>query len=238
MDVSPIIFDLETAPLPNVRDFLEPPDLSGIQAPSNYVKPEAIAGYIEKEKTKQLADFDRDCASKAALDFNLARIVALGYWTEQAGVVTHRCPDEAHETAVLEAFWKQAANRMLIGFSIREFDVPMLVQRSRYLGVRHRTPDLGRYAKGNGMIDLRDVLTFNDMRYEAIMPRSVKCFARRFGIPHTDAVSGADIPALVAAGSWDLVESHVCSDVEIELALARRLGVIQPAPVPEAAAVA
>ncbi len=61
------------------------------------------------------------------------------------------------------------------------------------------------------------------------MRRSLHAFCKRFGIPVTDTISGADIPALVAAGEWDQVKAHCISDVEATLALARRLGVVNPA---------
>lgn len=226
-DVSPVVVDIETAPLENVREFLDPPDLENLEPPKNYTKADTIAKWREEEAVKRLADFERDCTDKTALDFNCARIVALGLWTADLGVKTYLCHDAARETWLLDHFWTFVSSRLIVGFSIREFDLPMLIQRSRYLGVPHRSPDLGRYARGNGIIDLRDLLTFNDMRYEAIMPRSAKAFARRFGIPITDTISGKEIPALVAAGDWDAVEAHVRADVEMEVALAQRLGVIQ-----------
>jgi hypothetical protein len=226
MDVTPIIVDIETAPLLNVREFVDPPDLSDIKAPSNYVKQEAIDGFIEREKAKRLADFDTDCDRKAALDFNGARIVAVGLWTEQGQTQALVCRDEGAEVAALAAFWSMAKHRMIVGFRIREFDLPMIIQRSRYLGVPHPHLDLGRYARGNGVTDLYDLLTFNDLRVDWVVRRTAKSFARRFGIPVTDAIDGKDIPALVAAGDWDAVRSHVTSDVELELALARRLGVV------------
>lgn len=233
-DVSPIVVDIETAPLLNVRDYLDPPDLTGIEAPSNYVKAEAIAGYIEREKVKRVADFDADCQSKAALDFNCARIVAVGFWGEPFGIVPLICKDEDAERTALAEFWRVSRQRLIVGFRIREFDLPMLIQRSRYLGVEHRTLDLGRYARGSGILDLYDLLTFNDLRGETIMRRSAKSFARRFGIPVTDEIDGKDIPALVAADEWEKVAAHVQHDIELTVALARKLGVLQSQPEPAA----
>ncbi len=231
-DVSPLVLDLETAPLENVRDYLDVPDCSDIKAPSNYVKQEAIDGYIARETAKRVADYDTDCDSKAALDFNTARIVALGYWTQAYGScpVLALCHDEAQERVALEAFWREARHRLLIGFAIREFDLPMLIQRSRYLGVPHPAPDLGRYAKGSGILDLRDLLTFNDMKYSHLMPRTLTAFARRFRVPVTDTIAGKDIPQLVAVGDWDAVTTHCLADIDVTIALARRLGVLQPQP--------
>lgn len=233
-DVSPIFVDLESAPLKNVRDYLEPPDLTDIHAPINYVKAEAIEGYIEREKAKRLADFETDCTNAAALDFNTARIVCLGLWTAAEGADTWTCVNEEREAWMLHEFWHAAQNRLIVGFSIREFDLPMIIQRSRYLGVTHRTPDLGRYAKGSGILDLRDLLTFNDMRYANLMPRTLKAFAKRFGLPVTDDIDGKDVPALAAAGDWEAIAKHCTADLELTVALARRLGVVQPVAEPAA----
>lgn len=229
-DLSPIVVDIETAPLAHARDFLDPPDLEHITAPSNYTKSDTIAAYIDREREKRLADFERDCTSKAALDFNLARIVALGWWTETGGVEHRLCQTEVDESAALTHFWAVSRQRQIVGFCIRTFDLPMMIQRSRYLGVPYPTLELGRYARGQVVIDLFDVLTFGDLRAESIMSRSVHSFCRRFGLPITDTVKGKDIPALVANGAWDLVTQHVTSDVALECALARQVGVIQPAP--------
>jgi hypothetical protein len=229
-DVSPILLDIETAPIENARSFIDQPSLDDIKAPSNYVKPEAIASYIEKETAKRLADYETDCASKAALDFNVARVVAIGWWKNGQTSVRYEFDGDSGEAEAIAEFWQLAQHRTIVGFRIREFDLPMLMQRSRYLGIPHPVLDLGRYARGNGITDLFDLLTFNDLRGETIMRRTAKSFARRFGIPVDDAIAGKDIPALVAAGEWDKVSDHVTSDVQLEVALARKLGVIVPAP--------
>jgi len=232
-DVSPIIVDVETAPLENARDYIDAPDLSDIQAPKNYVKAEAIADYVEREKAKRIADFDFDVTNKSALDFNMARIVAIGTWSEHFGLMAMMCASEAEEAAALDAFWRMAKRRLIVGFRVREFDLPMLMQRSLYLGVNFPQLDLGRYARGSGIVDIYDRLTFQDIRQEAVMRRSVHAFCRRFGIQVTDEISGKDIPALVAAGDWAAVESHVRSDVLLEVELARKLRIIE-LPVAEA----
>lgn len=226
-DVSPIVLDIETAPLENARDYLDPPDLTDIQAPSNYVKQEAIDGYIEKERASRLAKFERDCTDKAALDFNVSRIVAIGFWTESLKPTALLCKTREDEFAALDEVWGYARHRTMVGFRVREFDVPLMIQRSRYLGLAHPVPDLGRYSRSNSICDLYDLLTFNDLRAEAVMRRSLKSFARRFGIPVTDTVDGKSIPALAAAGAWDQVEAHVLSDIRLTVALAQRLGVVR-----------
>lgn len=225
-DISPLVLDIETAPLVNARDFIDPPDLTEIKAPSNYKDPVKIAAFIEDAKVEKLADFEKACRDKAALDFNVARIVAMGTWADDYGLTADCLMSEADEHACLSRFWQFSRQRTIVGFRIREFDLPMMLQRSRYLGITAPQIDLGRYARGGRIVDLHDLLTFQDLRSETIMRRTAKSFARRFGIQVDDPIDGKQIPALVAAGDWAAVASHVRSDVLLEVELARKLGVI------------
>lgn len=229
-DVSPLILDIETAPLENARDYIDPPDLDDIQAPGNYKKQETIDAYIADEKVNRLAKFERDCTDKAALDFNVSRIVAIGMWSEHINTVALLCKTPEDERAALDEVWGYAKHRTVVGFRIREFDLPLMMQRSRYLRLNHPLFDLGRYARGNAITDLYDVLTFGDLRAETVMRRSLKSFARRFGLPVEDGIDGKQIPALVAAGEWDQVQAHVLSDIRLTVALAQRLGVVREVP--------
>ena len=226
----PIVCDIETAAHPCAADFIEPLNLDGIVAAKNLRDPEKIAEDIRRRRAEAEAAHAESLA-RAALDWNLSRIVALG-WTEDGGQSVHSvvCENEIEERQVLEQFWTVAAHRVLIGFAIRNFDAPTLMQRSLYLGVPYRRLSLARYNNGS-LIDLRDVLTYDDMRYEALMPRSLKMFCKRFGITVDDPVNGKDIAALVAANEWDQVLSHVQADVRLTAALAQRVGVLAPVPV-------
>jgi hypothetical protein len=104
-----------------------------------------------------------------------------------------------------------------------------MIRRSQLLGVNYIDVDISKYAK-RGSVDLYLDLTFGDGFHDkGAMRRSLKAFCKRFGIPVTDDIKGEDIPKLVEAGEWDKVLSHVRSDVEMTVALARKLGVIQPA---------
>ena len=60
-----------------------------------------------------------------------------------------------------------------------------------------------------------------------LMPRTLKAFAKRFGLSVTDDIDGKDIPALAAAGDWEAIAKHCMADLELTLALARKLGVVQ-----------
>jgi DNA polymerase elongation subunit (family B) len=215
-DVSPIIVDIETVGLSNAADYLEPP------TPDSRLKdPDKIAAdLLAKTEARN---------QKYGLDWNVGRIVAIGYWTETGGLVTRTCRTEDAESFDLPEFWKVARNRTIITFNGRNFDLPFMAQRSRYLGIPHPTLDLRPYEGGRGNIDLWLELTFG-RKETPCMRTTLGAFCKRFGISHDDSISGKDIGALVAAGEWDKVESHVKSDVLATVALARRLRIIQQAP--------
>lgn len=219
MDVSPIVVDIESCGLDNAAVFLEP-----VTPDSRLKDPDKIAADIEAKTAARL--------EKLALDWNVGRIVAIGTWTEATGTRAFACPSDVDEAVALEEFWQCAKQRTIVGFKVRGFDLRFMVQRSRYLGIAYPDLDLGKYAK-RGIEDLFSLLTFNDGLYDqGCMRRTLKAFCRRFAIPVPDEIAGKDIPALVAAGEWDSVMAHVRADVELTLALARRLGVVQAQPEP------
>lgn len=222
-DVSPVVVDIETSGLPNAADFLEP-----VTPDSRLKDPDKVAADIEAKTAA------RD--GKTALDWNVGRIVALGWWVEGEPII-ELCRDEATEAQALMDFWEDARHRTIVTFNGRNFDLPYLIQRSRYLGLAYPTLDLRPYGGGQGNVDLYLELTFG-RKESPCMRTTLKAFCKRFGLPATDDISGKDVPGLVAAGEWGAVEAHLRSDIELTVALARKLGVIQPAPVLEAAAVA
>ena len=215
-DLSPIVVDIETCGLLNAAEFLEP-----LSPAKNLKDPEKVAADISSRTA------DRD--AKLALDWNVGRIVALGWWTEADDIVTRMCATEDEEAEALRTFWATARQRTIVGFNVTGFDLRFMIQRSRYLRVAHPQLELGKYSH-RGITDLYLDLTFNDgLHDQGAMRRTLTMFARRFGIPHEDTVTGADVPALVAAGDLAAVEAHLRADVAVTVALARRLGVLQPA---------
>lgn len=210
---SPIVVDIETWPLENAADYLEP-----VQAAKNLRDPEKIKADIEQRTA------ERD--GKLALDWNVGRIAALGWWTAERGIDADVCKCEGDEALMLKEFWVISRHRSIIGFNVKGFDLRYLIQRSRYLGVSYPWIDMGKYSR-KGVTDLFLELTFYDgIHDQGAMKRSLKSFCRRFGIPVTDEIDGKDIPALAAAGQWDQVEAHMRSDIAMTVELARRLGLI------------
>lgn len=246
IDTSPIVFDLETAGLPNAADFLDPipdavPDESPIEQDKRLIDPVKIEADLAKKRVAR-AQANREAQEKveqrrveriqkAALDWNIGRIVALAWWTENGGTVVRLCQNEIDERAAIEDFWQECRHRSLVGFAIKGFDLRFLIQRSRLLSIAYPWLDLGKYSR-KGVIDLFLDLTFNDGTYDSgPMRRTLKAFCKRFGIPVTDDIDGSEIPALVDAGEWEKVKQHVESDLGLTLALAHRLGVVREIPV-------
>lgn len=225
MFAPPVVLDIETAAHPCAQEYIEPLNLDGITAAKNLKDPEKVAADLERRRLDATTEHATKLG-RAALDWNLSRIVALAWSLDGGDVVNVRpCANEDEERAALVSFWKDCEGRLLLGYRARTFDVPTLIQRSRLLRVGHRDVNLARFGKGS-VIDLFDILTFDDTRAEALMPRRLKTFCKRFGLDVQDEINGADIGALIEVGDWESVISHVTSDVRITAALARRIGVL------------
>jgi uncharacterized protein YprB with RNaseH-like and TPR domain len=209
-----LVIDIETAGLPEAAEYATEP----ISAPSNWKDPEKIAAYVAEKQAEQI--------NKAGLDLDLCRVVAVGLQREGAvGVQVLTAGDEAEERGLLTALWSQLLkiqHPVLVGFNHVGFDLPVLMRRSQYLNVAYPRLSLDKYRTPH--IDIMAYLTWHGL----VRARSLKFYAKRFGIPCEDTVKGADIPALVQAGDWDKVIAHVSSDVELTAALARRIGVLEP----------
>lgn len=227
-----IAFDIETAPLVNAGDYIDPPNLDDIEAPANYKDPEKIAAFVADAKVKKAEKYARDCAEKAGLDWNVGRVVCVGLQTEamtepQVSVAE----TEKREREVLFWLWETiSARRPVCGFRIRTFDLPFCIQRSRFLGVMPPRLSLARF-DNRELADLFDILTFSDTQDTKVMRHSLKSFGKRFGIPCDDNTDGKDIAAMVAADDWDGIANHCASDVQLTVELAKRLGVITRFPV-------
>jgi DNA polymerase elongation subunit (family B) len=239
-----IAVDLETIPMDGAAEYVPGPepvpplDLEAIKPARNLkdvtkiaedlVKRRAAAVEAHAEKAQQQAQAHAEKLGKAALDFNLARIVAIA-WSDGGTPVTLMCENETDERNALELFWSSSAGRTLVGFRIRAFDAPMLMARSRYLGVKFPLLDLGSYSRSGRIVDLYDVWNFGLKPYDmtSVMSLGLKSIAKRIGLTVADEIDGKEIPALVQAGDWDAVRSHVESDVRLTVGVAQFLGVMR-----------
>lgn len=111
----PMVFDLETAPLPNALELAEP-----FTPPSNYKTKEAIEGARKRYEDKVLKD--------AALHAKSGKILALACMDDPSSPYVAF----GDEPQLLETFWTllSETNHDLIGFNIKQFDLPFAVQRS------------------------------------------------------------------------------------------------------------
>jgi hypothetical protein len=98
----------------------------------------------------------------------------------------------------------------------------VLLSRSRLLGVRAPDLNLDRYRSPHP--DLLQRLTYRG----AIQARSLRWFAKRFGLDTSDAFSGKEIAGLYEDGNWDAIKAHCASDVRLTRHLAERIGVLTP----------
>ena len=218
-----LCLDIETRALPDVEQYL--PEAK----PRKGTKDEAkIAAQIEAKLAALIAG--------AALDLDLCEIVAIGFTTDRMGSESDvHTRGWSSEAGMIVRFWQfvrvtQEAGGVLVGYNVLSFDLPALLRRSLYLGIPTPTLALDKY-RHDGIIDLLAVLSHNGQQ----PMRSLNFYAKRFRILHDDSVSGAEIPALAAAGEWDQIAGHCRADVQTTAALAVRMGLIcLPAPEPAA----
>lgn len=201
-----VVFDAETAPLPDASDFIEP-----VAAPANYKDPEKIAAYVKERSDEQI--------NRAGLDVDLCRVVSLAWDGPLSNYGVAR--NEAEEAYLIGLFWSMyqaVRGPILCGFNILSFDLLVLLRRSQYLGIEAPHIALDRYRTPH--IDLMQKLTWNG----AVRARSQKFYLRRFGIPCDDTVSGADVAGLIEKGDYNSVLAHNRADVVGARLLGERLG--------------
>ncbi len=229
-----LIVDVETAGLPECADMLDAP-----QAPANYKDPLKIAAYVAEAKAAQL--------EKLALDPDTCRIVTMVWQRSDGERMQAIIPDEATEREVLGQFWDDYINirhpvesiiplidgediqwfptsyrsgGSVVGFHISRFDLPVLLRRSLYLGVKAPRVDLSRY-RHHGIEDLAQTLSLD----WTLPMHSLAFYAKRFGLGEALG-KGSEVGAMIAAGDYESVLAHNVRDVELTTALARRMGVI------------
>lgn len=115
-----LYFDIETAPLPMEKiAHLEPK----FKAPSNYKTEEAIAKAISAKR--------EEWYDQAALSPITGEIVYIGLLKDKEfnskGILE---TDNDEKALILDFFSKLQADTILVGWNIRNFDIPYIIQRS------------------------------------------------------------------------------------------------------------
>ena len=198
-----VVLDIETVAAPDCAELLDP-----VKPPSNYKDPLKIAAYCEEKRADQIA--------RAALEPDLCEVVAYGIYSD--AVLDTATRQDWDEAQMLVWLWRRIGACRIVGFSILNFDLLVLIRRSQLLGIPVPDISLDRYRTPH--LDLLERLTFNGR----LTMRSLAFYCRRFGIAVEDTVTGADIADLVIAGDWAAIEAHVRSDVAKTAALAQKLG--------------
>ena len=207
-----IVFDIETAPDPNIWDDLEfvTQIKSGLSAPSNYKDEAKIAAYIE-------AAFDRE-KDKAALSWCHGKIRAIGVVIVDSDEEPEAFASE-DELEVLDAFSSYLFGfddaPLIGGFNIRAFDVPFVTMRCAVHSVEMPTwwPGIRDWHR---IIDPVDIFGRQTGR--------LSDYLRALGLPGKSA-SGADAPSM----SLDDLVEYVTQDVRCERDLITRLNGFFPA---------
>lgn len=227
-----VVFDAETYRISNAADFLEPVVVDPIKPDKRFTDPAKIEADIatkEADRESEIARKTQAQLDNCALDPYLSRIVSLGWcWAGDEIATIRVCRTESQEAEALREFWaltvdpSTRAVTPLVGFNHRAFDMPLLMIRSLFLGVRAPILNTDRYRSPHP--DVMLALSHNG----ALKPHKLSWYGRRFGLNVDDAFSGKEIAGLVESENWDGVAKHNEADVLITKGIAEKLGIIRP----------
>lgn len=204
-----LIVDIATTPIANADQFLEEPS-----APANYKDPIKIAAYIEEKK--------REGADRCGLDLDLGRITAIGMSNDSGAVVILICATEDEEREALKFIADHVAGATLVTYNGHRFDLPFLMRRALYLGVKFPVINLDRYKTRH--LDLSEVLTNRGV----LTSHSLSFYVKRLSWGLVKPLSGADEAWALQEGKLEELEASVRHDVQATRKLAEWLGVLEP----------
>lgn len=214
--MNPIIFDVETAPLPEVElAALVPPFDPAEVRTGNLKDPDKIAAKLAEAE----ANHRRDFFDRAALDPLTGRVLVIGL-LDQGGI---RILDAEDEAELLRQFWNVCRGDMervnqMVGFNTHLFDLPFLIRRSWKhrvsvpFGVRR-----GRYW-GDEMVDLRDAWQLGDRQARG----SLDTIAKHLGVGAKNG-EGKEFAKLWQSDRDKAVE-YLRNDLELTAKIAEVLG--------------
>lgn len=210
--MQPIVVDVEAIGIPDCETYLEP-----AKAPENWKDPVKIAAYLAEARETQI--------DKAALDVDLAQIICIGVLADDSlRVRTTEKYDEAELLESLWEVWRSSDNPSLVTFGGLNYDVPLLLRRSLYLGVKAPYISCNKYRHPQ-QIDLMSILSMEG----ALKWRGLQFYLNRFGYTGGGPdITGAEVAARYKAGDWAAIEQHCRMDVEATAWLAQRIGAVKP----------
>jgi predicted PolB exonuclease-like 3'-5' exonuclease len=209
-----IVFDIETVPQDEAKLLALAPEFT---APANLKDPEKIAAAIAKKRADYLAD--------AALNWKTAEVVLIGAGDEKE---VHSFTSSSEKQLVgefLDLISTELDEGTAVGgHNVRGFDLPMLINRARVLGLKVPT-NLITFWKGRPkwhdyIFDTLEILSFG----KAFDGNGVDDVARVFGLP-PKLGHGGDFPLLWRADRAGAI-AYNRRDVEIEIEIARICGCI------------
>jgi hypothetical protein len=208
-----LIVDVATTAIPGVEAFMEEPT-----APSNYKDQAKIDAYIADQKAR--------AAEKCALDLDLGRITAIGIKGPDYEHVM-LAETEADEPEVIR-FLAEALEPepTIVTFNGHRFDLPCVMRRSLYCGVKFPYINLDRYRSPH--LDVSEILTMRGL----MQAHSLGFYVKRLG--WTDLVkplSGQEEARVPVTGQWAELKASVVHDLNATARLASWLGVIAKAKV-------
>jgi len=216
--MSTIIFDVETAPLPEVElAALVPPFDPAEVRTGNLKDPDKIAAKIAEAE----ANHRREFFERAALDPLTGRVLVIGL-LDQGSI---RILDDVDEAELLRQFWNVCRGEMgrlnqMVGFNTHLFDLPFLIRRSWKhrivvpFGIRR-----GRYW-GDEMVDLRDAWQLGDRQARG----SLDTIAKHLGVGAKNG-EGHEFASLWQSDHPKAVE-YLRNDLELTAKIADVLGVL------------
>lgn len=213
-----LILDVATAPITDAALYLE----GSVKAPSNYKDPEAIAAYVREKEAERL--------EMAATDVDLARVIGIGLWSSskpKPDIGTAEWPLTWEATGLEWLAEEIRAHKTLVTFGGIAFDLPVVMRRARYLGVKFPAISLDRFK--SPVVDLCELLSDRDFKRR----RSLQWYAKRLDMGITKPLSGAEESQVPQSLRWRELRESLIHDVTATYNLGVWLEQIAPVKVDE-----
>lgn len=223
-------FNASAVKLGNVKD---PAKINDKIADARAKHEAAVADYAAKQETGEV-DHWQKIYEEAALAAVTGQVVAIGY--RGAETKLHLAVDGVTERHLLVQFWKtykhaRATSRKMVGFRIKNFDIPFLAQRSWMLGVEvPQTILTPTFYLDSLFLDLDDLWKVGN-RGSWGKPGfgTLDTIAKSLGIAgKPDDCTGAEFAGLLWSGKpedREKAERYLEGDLRMVAEVAERLGV-------------